>query len=65
MTREQEDAIWAAYLGICVLQRMCHKAELQMAGDRSKELLVELASAFPFIQERVANGICRVTVNVV
>lgn len=54
MTTEQEDAIYAAYLGICVLQTMCRKAGLTMGVQRSTELLTELGTAFPFIAERVA-----------
>ncbi len=53
MTKEQEDAIFAAYLGICVLQTMCRKARLGMAVDRSTELLREMGETFPFIAERV------------
>jgi hypothetical protein len=54
MTKDQEDAIYAAYLGICVLQTMCRKAGLCGGETRSKELLVELGTAFPFIPERIA-----------
>lgn len=53
MTKDEEDAIYAAYLGICVLQTMCRKAGLSMGEQRSKDLLVELGTAFPFIPERV------------
>lgn len=54
MTKEQEDAIWAAYLGICVLQTMTRKVGLQLATGRCEALIVELSTAFPFIAERVA-----------
>lgn len=54
MTTEQEDAIYAAYLGICVLETTCRKARLEMGAQRAKELLVELGTEFPFIPERVA-----------
>lgn len=53
MTTEQEDAIFAAYLGICVLQTMCRKARLDAGYQRSRELLGELGAAFPFIPIRV------------
>jgi hypothetical protein len=53
MTEEQEDAIYAAYLGICVLQTMCRKAGLTMGADRASDLLKEMGEAFPFIPERV------------
>jgi hypothetical protein len=53
MTREQEDVIYAAYLGICVLQTMVRKVGLTMAVNRSSELLKELSESFPFISERV------------
>lgn len=52
MTSEQKDAIYSAYLGICVLQTMCRKADLTLGEQRSKELLTELGAAFPFIAER-------------
>ena len=54
MTKQQEDAIYAAYLGICVLQTMCRKVGLSLAVERSQSLLTELGTAFPFIPERVA-----------
>ena len=54
MTKDQEDAIYAAYLGICVLQTMCRKAGLNLAVTRSAELLGEIGTAFPFVNERVA-----------
>lgn len=54
MTKEQEDALWSAYLGICVLKTMCRKVNLQMAEFRAIELLRDLGEAFPFIPERVA-----------
>lgn len=53
MTKDQEDAIYAAYLGICVLQTMCRKAGLSLGTTRSGELLFDLGTAFPFIGERV------------
>ena len=53
MRKDQEDAIYAAYLGICVLQTMCRKVGLDLAVTRSQELLTELGTAFPFIPERV------------
>lgn len=54
MTKEQQDAVYAAYLGICVLQTMCRKVGLTLAVKRSQELLVELGTKFPFIPERIA-----------
>lgn len=54
MTKDQEDAIYSAYLGICVLKTMTRVAKLAMAERRSAELLKELGEAFPFIAERVA-----------
>ena len=59
MTTDQEDAIYSAYLGICVLKTMCRKAGLVLGEQRSKELLVELGAAFPFIPERVAHSALR------
>ena len=37
MTKDQEDAIYAAYLGISVLQTMCRKAGLTMGVQRSTD----------------------------
>jgi hypothetical protein len=54
MTKDQEDAIYAAYLGICVLRAMTRKVGLRMATERAGGLLQELGAAFPFIGERVA-----------
>ena len=54
MREEKKAAIYAAYLGICVLKTMCKKAGLNAGEKRSQELLDELGSAFPFIGERVA-----------
>ena len=59
MTSQQRDAIYAAYLGICVLQTMCRKVGLTMAVERSGALLTELGTAFPFITERVAQSALR------
>jgi len=59
MTKEQEDAIYAAYLGICVLQTMCRKAGLVLGEQRSRELLFELGTAFPFVPERVGRSALR------
>jgi len=54
MTREQDEAIYAAFLGICVLRTMCHKAHLPLAEQRAKELLIELDTAFPGLAGRSA-----------
>ena len=59
MTIEQENSIYAAYLGICVLQTMCRKVGLTMAVQRSTELLTELGTEFPFIAEQVARSALR------
>lgn len=53
MTKEQEDAIVSAYLGICVLQTMTRKVGLTMATERCGALLSELSEAFPGIYQRV------------
>jgi hypothetical protein len=52
MTKEQEDTIYAAYMGISVLSTMCKKAGLNMGRARSEELLQELAEAFPEVYKR-------------
>jgi hypothetical protein len=54
MTREQDQTISAAYLGICVLRTMCKKAGLVLAEQRAKELLIELDAAFPGLAGRAA-----------
>ncbi len=59
MTKEQEDAIYSAYLGICVLQTMLRKVGLTMALKRTEILLKELSEAFPFLNERVATTALR------
>lgn len=57
--KDQEDAIYAAYLGICVLQTMCRKVGLKLAVERASDLLNELGTAFPFIPERAALSVLR------
>lgn len=59
LTQDQEDAIYAAYLGICVLQTMVRKVGLTLAVDRCTELLKEMGAAFPFIPERVGRSALR------
>lgn len=54
MGKPERDAIYSAYLGICVLQTMCRKAGLTMGAERSQELLVELGTVFPFIARKGA-----------
>jgi hypothetical protein len=54
MTKEQEDAIYSAYLGISVLRTMCRKTNLQMAEHRANELMIELDMAFPGLAGRAA-----------
>lgn len=52
LTTTQEDAIYAAYMGISVLSTMCRKAGLATGRARSEELLHELSDAFPAVYER-------------
>jgi hypothetical protein len=59
LTREEQDVIYTAYLGICVLQTMARKAGLEKGVQRSAELLGELGTAFPFLSERVAASLLR------
>ncbi len=59
LSAEQEDAIYASYLGICVLQTMCRKAKLGIGVDRATDLMKEMCEAFPFIPERVGKSILR------
>jgi hypothetical protein len=60
--QDQENAIYAAYLGICVLQTMVQKVGLTLAVDRCAELLKEMDTAFPFIREYV--GRCSYAVGI-
>lgn len=53
-TEEKENAVYAAYLGICVLQTMCHKTNLRLAEQRCIELIAELGAAFPHFAGRAA-----------
>ena len=59
MTKKKKDAIYSAYLGICVLQTMFRKAGLELGVQRSKELLIELGTEFPFIAEMVISEALR------
>ena len=59
LSAEQQDAIEAAYRGICVLQAMCRKAGLDGAVERSRDLLQELCTAFPEVYERILLGTLR------
>ena len=54
MTPEQDQTLYGAYLGICVLRTMCKKAGLVLAEQRCKELLLQLDKAFPGLAGRVA-----------
>lgn len=54
MTKEQDSAIFAAYLGIGVLYTMCRAAKLTMAEERAKKLQLELDTAFPGLAGRSA-----------
>ena len=59
MTPQQEDAIYAAYMGISMLSTMCKKAGLNLGRVRSQELLTELSEAFPTVYERVLSSSLR------
>lgn len=50
----QANAIYSAYLGICVLRTMCKKAGLTMGEERSRDLMIELDTAFPGLAARAA-----------
>ena len=59
LTKEQEDAIYAAYMGISMLSHMCKKADLNMGRVRSEELLQELSAAFPTVYHRILTSALR------
>lgn len=50
----QDEAVFAAFLGIGVLQTMCRKANLPLAEQRCKDLQRELDDAFPGLVARSA-----------
>jgi hypothetical protein len=52
LTKEQDDAIFSAYLGINILRIMCRKAKLEMAERRAHDLMAELDTAFPGLTAR-------------
>lgn len=54
MTPEQDEAIYAAFLGIGVLRTMCKKAGLTLAMKRADELMIEMDRAFPGLTARSA-----------
>lgn len=54
LTKEQDDAIFSAYLGIGVLWTMCRAAKLKLAEQRATELQLELDTAFPGLAGRSA-----------
>ena len=60
MRKEQKDAVYSAYLGVCVLSTMCRKAGLVLGERRAKEILFEMGTAFPFIAVRVGSSLLRV-----
>jgi hypothetical protein len=51
MTKQQDDAIYSAYLGIHVLRAMCRAVKLPLGVKRSTELIIELEQAFPTLKE--------------
>lgn len=51
---QHSDAIFAAYLGVGVLEIMCKKAGLALAATRAKEIALELDKAFPGLATRSA-----------
>lgn len=59
MTQQQEDAVYSAYMGICVLSIMCRKAGFALGRSRAEELLRELAEAFPEVHIRVLTSTFR------
>lgn len=53
MTEQQQNAVYGAYMGICVLQTMCRKVGLNLAVQRCDALLLELSTAFPTVYEQI------------
>lgn len=54
MSKEQEDMIIRAYLGICTLKRCYAKWGRDFEMNRTANLLKEMGETFPFIPEHVA-----------
>jgi hypothetical protein len=54
VTEDQDHAVYSAYLGICILNRMCKSAGLNLGAQRAGELLIELDMAFPGLAARSA-----------
>jgi hypothetical protein len=54
LTKEQDDAIFSAFLGIGVLRTMCRAAKLPLGEARAKDLQLELDTAFPGLAARSA-----------
>lgn len=49
LPQKARDAILSAYLGIAVLETMCRVNKLESGRTRSRELLIEMAEAFPVL----------------
>jgi hypothetical protein len=53
MSKEHEDLVIRAYLGICTLKRCYAKLGTDFEVERAANLLKEMGEAFPFIPEHV------------
>lgn len=51
---KNEDTVYGAYLGLCVLRTICKKSGWTLAEQRTKEILVDLGTAFPHFAGRTA-----------
>jgi hypothetical protein len=52
MTKQQDDAIHAAYLGIRVLRAILSAHHLWLGAERADRLVAELEQAFPKLKEQ-------------
>lgn len=59
MTAEEEDTIYAAYLGLCKFKRCANKWGKDSDVDQADILLKEMSDRFPFIAKRVALSVLR------
>jgi hypothetical protein len=59
VTKEQEEAIYAAYLGICKLRRCAVKWGGDEEVASADRLLKDMGEAFPLIPARVAAAVSR------
>ncbi len=53
MTKEQEEAVYNAYLRICMLKRCAEKWGTESDVGKASQSLTELATVFPDVYQRI------------